>query len=343
MKDSFSSKISLYWICQLIGWGSAAIYWSYYHINDQYPVWMGIASIIASFGTGIASTHAYKDLAHRKGWIHMGLGKLIPRLLLALLVLTGIYVLVAATFVILLPPHILGIGGFLGMLAGGLRYLSIWLLAFHLYHYARNTRQAEVDQNRYEKLAIAAQFKRLNAELNPHFLFNSLNSVKALILENPSAARDAVDLLSDMLRRSLQYTDGELIPLQEEIRHISAYLAMEKIRFEDRLEYELEIQPETRSIPILPLSLFNLVENAIKHGISKSQSGGWLKIRSRIDDQQLQLTVINEGQLIPANSQGLGLQNIAERLELLYGSDASVQLSAIANNQVVSRLHIPLP
>ncbi|MEM7367107.1 MAG: histidine kinase [Bacteroidota bacterium] len=342
MKERSLGNLSLYWICQLLGWGSAAVYWSYYHISDAYPVWMGIASIVASFITGIGSTHLYKGLAHRHGWVAMNLGQLVPRLFLALLVLTAIYVFVAAAFVIFLPPQGMSFGSFLGMFTGGLRYLSIWLLAFHLYHYARNSRQAEIDQSRYEKLAIAAQFKRLNAELNPHFLFNSLNSVKALILENPHAAREAIDLLSDLLRSSLQYSDGQMIPLEEELQRISSYLALEKIRFEERLQYEMDIADASLHLHILPLSLYNLVENAIKHGINKSKSGGKILIRSQIADGTLHLSVINDGQLSSPISDGIGLQNISKRLALVYGSTASLDLQAISPQQVASHLTLPI-
>ena len=341
MKQKKPLKISLYWTCQLLGWGSAAVYWSYFQIRDDFPLWIGIGTVLAPFLTGIGSTHLYKRLAHRSGWIHLDLKQLIPRLVLALTALTTCYIVVGY-YLVLVPFGDISTSGFLGMATGGLRYMSIWLLAFHLYHHARHSRQAEINQAEYEKLALAAQFKQLNSELNPHFLFNSLNSVKALILENPKAAREAIDLLSGMLRSSLQYTDGKLIPLQEEIRRISDYLALEKIRFEERLQYSFDIKPETRDIRILPLSLYNLVENAIKHGISKSKSGGHIKISSFVEDDKLHLVVVNDGTLGDTSGNGVGLQNVAERLRLVYGPVASLDLKFLTQNQVASSLILPV-
>lgn len=343
MKVNRPENINLYWACQLLGWGSAAIYWSYYQIWGSYPLWVGIVSVIIPFLTGIGSTHLYKKLAHQKGWIHFSLKKLIPRLILALAILTVLYVFVIAVPVVtILMDKSIGFSSFLGMFTGGLRYMSIWLLAFHLYHYARHSRQAEINQAKYEKLAIAAQFRQLNLELNPHFLFNALNSVKALILDNPQAARKAVDLLSDMLRSSLQYSDGQMIPLQEELKRIAAYLELEKIRFEERLQYTMDIQPETHHIKILPLTLYNLVENAIKHGVGKSKSGGHIRVSSFLEGEKIHLVVVNDGIIKDKPVNGIGLQNISERLQLVYGQGASLDLQFISKNQVASSLILPI-
>ncbi|MEL6945836.1 MAG: histidine kinase, partial [Bacteroidota bacterium] len=224
----------------------------------------------------------------------------------------------------------------------GVRYNAIWLLAFHLYHYAWFKRQGEIDQNKYEKLAIKAQLNQLNAQLNPHFLFNALNSIKALTLENPMAARKAIDLLSDILRASLKNTNHQTIPLKEEIERTTAYLSLEQIRFEERLKYEWNIADELLNIEIPPLSLFNLVENAIKHGISQSKEGGVIKIEGAMSQDQLKLSVINTGRIQQEVHSGLGLKNIEERLELVYGEKAQLSLKNTDNQQVIANLEIPV-
>ncbi len=341
LQKNLFNKLSLYWICQLLGWGSAAAYWSYYQIRPGDGLLLGVISVIIPFFGGIVSTHAYKVLAHRHKWIDLELKQLLPILFFALIALTAAY-LVFAISCALVRYGDLGINSFLGMFTGGLRYNSIWLLAFHLYHYARYSRQAEIDQSNYEKLAIAAQLQRLNTELNPHFLFNSLNSIKALILENPSDARKAVDLLSNLLRNALQHSGKSFISLEDELASIETYLAMEKIRFEDRLHYQLDVPTETRIVPIPPLSLYNLVENAVKHGISNSKDGGQISIKARASLEFLTLEVVNDGCLQRKNENGIGIKNVSERLRLAYGSAARLRLEALNEDQVCSSLILPL-
>ncbi len=343
MNQEKRSFISLYWICQLLGWGSAAMYWSYYQIRGEEALWIEVGSVLWTFLVGIGSTHLYKHLAHRNDWTRLSARRLIPILFIVLLILTGIYVLSGyVSFITRFDSHQYNMSIFMGMFTGGLRYMAIWLLTFHMYHYARYSRQAEIDQSKYEKLAIAAQLKQLNTELNPHFLFNALNSIKALTLENPHAAREAVDLLSDMLRNSLRFSERPVIPLNEEIQRIEAYLALEKIRFEERLKYTLNIEEDTKSINIPPLSLYNLVENAVKHGINNSKAGGHIRISSFIEGAHIHLVVVNDGILKETNAKGIGLKNIAERLKLVYGEAGTMSLNAIAGNQVESRLRLPL-
>ncbi|MEM8527473.1 MAG: histidine kinase [Bacteroidota bacterium] len=342
MKPSFLHKIDAYWACQLLGWGSAAIYWSYYQISFETHLLLEILSVLFPFVGSILSTHYYKKLAHQYKWIQFSLLELIPILLLGLIILTLIYCMVCMLIFQLTIGSILSVDGFLGMATGGLRYNAIWLLAFHLYHYAWFKRQGEIDQNKYEKLAIKAQLNQLNAQLNPHFLFNALNSIKALTLENPTAARKAIDLLSSILRASLENTNHQTIPLKEEIERTEAYLKLEQIRFEERLQYEWNIAEDLWHIAIPPLSLFNLVENAIKHGISQSKQGGIIKISGVVEQNTLKLSVINTGQLQIILSDGLGLRNIEERLQLVYGNAAKFILQSTDNQEVIAILEIPV-
>jgi len=341
MKSNFFNKIDVYWTCQFLGWGSAAVYWSYYQILFETHLFFEILSVLFPFVGGILSTHCYKILAHRYQWIRLPLLKLLPILFLSLFTLTIIYCIVCMLgFQFTIGG--LDKNGFLGMATGGLRYNAIWLLAFHLYHYAWFKRQGEIDQNKYEKLAIKAQLNQLNAQLNPHFLFNALNSIKALTLENPMSARKAVDLLSNILRASLENTNHQTISLKEEVERTEAYLRLEQIRFEERLKYEWDIAEELMTHTIPPLSLFNLVENAIKHGISQSTKGGMIKISARMTQSKLRLEVKNSGKISKTLPNGLGLKNIEERLKLVYGEAAHLSLENTDNQEVVAKLEIPI-
>jgi len=229
-----------------------------------------------------------------------------------------------------------------GMLGGGLRYNAIWILAFHLYHYAKRESAIEIEKTKLENEAIKAQLHQLTAELNPHFLFNSLNSIKALVNYQPEEARNAIVLLSEILRHALQMTKKENILLEEELEQVRKYLQLEKIRFEERLHYHFDISPEAKNATILPFSLFNLVENAIKHGISQNVTGGEIKVSAHIVDGNLNLEVNNTGQLKTISGKGIGIKNIKERLQLLYGAKAHFDLFNKDNNQVTAIIQIPL-
>jgi len=231
-----------------------------------------------------------------------------------------------------------------GMISGGLRYNAIWILAFHLYHYAKRESAIEIEKTKLENEAIKAQLHQLTAELNPHFLFNSLNSIKALVNYQPEEARHAIVLLSEILRHALQMTKKENILLTEELQQVEKYLELEKIRFEERLEYSFRIHTAAKTTTIPPFSLFNLVENAIKHGISQNVSGGTINISADIVEGDLKLEVNNTGQLKndEKNDRGIGIKNIKERLQLLYGARAEFDLFNTSSNQVTAIIKIPL-
>ena len=132
----FQSKISLYWMCQLLGWGSVALYWSYFQINDQVPLATGIFSVLIPLLLAICYTHLYRNLAHRFKWINLPIRKLIPIIILAWIGITGLYTAVAMLNSTLIYGGV-ATDVFLGLFTGGARYAAIWLLAFHLYHFSQ--------------------------------------------------------------------------------------------------------------------------------------------------------------------------------------------------------------
>ena len=334
-------QISIYWLCQIMGWGSVGLYWTYHQIKNQATFWQGLFAVGIPLIGSLLITHLYRNISHQKGWVKLNLSALITPMLIALVGLTAIYILFAYLgYIAAFSNYTLPI--FMGMLSGGIRYMAIWLLVFHMYHYAHSSRQSEIDETKFEKLAIAAQYNQLNAELNPHFLFNSLNSIKALVTESPEKAREAIDLLSDILRSALDHSNHRVISLEEELKKIKSYLAIEKIRFEERLTYSFDIDAEVMQSNVPPLSLYNLVENAVKHGMSQSTIGGHIKINAFSKNSKLELEVINDGSLQVNPGIGVGLKNIAERIKLLYGTSASISLLAIPENLVKARLSLPL-
>ncbi len=179
-------------------------------------------------------------------------------------------------------------------------------------------------------LADKAQLEVLRYQLNPHFLFNALNSIRASVDEDKNRAKRMITQLSEFLRHSLLSAEKKEIPLREELEAVQNYLAIEKIRFEDKLEIKFEIEESAKDFKIPCLLLNPLVENAIKHGLQTSPKPLKIKISARIEDEKLVLEVANTGKLDNLhNSNGtkIGLKNVRERLEKLYGEKGSFELT----------------
>ncbi len=222
-------------------------------------------------------------------------------------------------------------------------YLFIWNSIYFIYHYIAESRQQQVDKLKLETLVKSLELKTIKAHINPHFIFNALNSIRALIDENPERARQAVTALGNILRSSMYSDQQEIIPLEKELKIVEDYLALEQIRFEDRLVVVYEIDPETLKNFIPPMMLQMLVENAIKHGIGKSIKGGQVKIISKNSDGFFNIVVQNTGILENViNTEGFGLQSTESRLELLFGGKANFTITALDGPLVEAKIMIPL-
>lgn len=187
-----------------------------------------------------------------------------------------------------------------------------------------------------------SQLNTLKGQINPHFMFNSLNNIRGLMLEDVDRSRDMLTKLSEMLRYSLTKNDINSIALREELEMVENYVALSKIQMEERLVFETDIPANTLDLPIPPMIIQLLVENAAKHGISKIKSGGKIFLKAAASDKQLLITVTNTGALsIAKDSTQLGLKNIRQRLRLLYGEKASFSLVEM-NGEVISSIIIPL-
>lgn len=187
-----------------------------------------------------------------------------------------------------------------------------------------------------------SQLNTLKGQINPHFMFNSLNNIRGLMLEDVDKARSMLSSLSETLRYSLTKSEVNSIALEDELDMIENYVEISKIQFENRLQFETNIDKASLSIQIPPMIVQMLVENAIKHGISNLKEGGKVSLTTQIKDHQLLIEVANSGTLVHSkNSTQLGLINIKKRLELLYGEAASFNIEEI-KNRVIATIKIPL-
>jgi two-component sensor histidine kinase len=220
------------------------------------------------------------------------------------------------------------IGGWESLLGGTVSALAVylcWCASYFAFQNYRDMRSEQENALRAEAAAHEAKWMALRGQVNPHFLFNSLNSIQALIEESPGRAQSAVGHLAGLLRHSLSRSAAAAVPLSEEIEIIQKYLAMEKIRFEENLIVDLDIQSGAELYSIPGLLLHPLVENAVKYGMQTSPLPLRLRIRASIIYGSLRLEVANTGHWLQADqedyfgeSTGIGLRLVREHLEHSY-------------------------
>jgi two-component system LytT family sensor kinase len=223
-------------------------------------------------------------------------------------------------------------------------YLSIAGIA-HAIRYFVEAKEREVQMARLSEQLAGARLAALHAQLNPHFLFNSLNTIAVLVRDGDrGTATRVIEQLSEVLRSTLSRTQENEVPLEDELRLVRQYLAVEQARFSDRLRPAFEIGPATLSAAVPRFALQHLVENALRHGIAKRTDAGRVVVTARRDGDMLDLSVEDDGAgLTSAPVQGTehGLENTRERLRTLYGDRASLVVTAAPAHGTIARLRIP--
>ncbi len=236
----------------------------------------------------------------------------------------------------------------MGALAWGMFLgTGIWTMLYVRFTEVRRQHEREINL----RLAVReAELRALEAQINPHFLFNCLNSIRALVAENPARAQDMITRLANIFRYNLRRDHAHTVPLASEVEVVGDYLALESVRFEDRLRVRFAIAPGTEKTAVPSMLLQSLVENALKHGIAPRPAGGDLIIRAepviRVDRESnaTRIEVENTGELTQAAASepaGVGLNNTRERLRLLYDGRASLELRNREDGHVVATVLIP--
>jgi len=316
------------------------------------------ATLVMIILLGLVLTHYARPFMTRWGWKEMEWQALVPRVLgmAALLSLLWSLLGYGYTYGLLRQPWPTKYSPALIMMlswVNGIFLLTGWLCLYFFYHIFDRLNRLQVEQLRLAASAKEAELRALKSQVNPHFLFNSLNSLRALIDEDAPRAREVVTRLANMLRYSLASGQLETVPFEDELRIVEDYLALEQIRHENRLRVRWEIADEarSRSLAVPPMLLQTLVENAVKYGIGARREGGELVIAARLDGAALHIRVTNPGDLAEAprtvgtrngGSTGVGLRNASERLKLLFGHRATLTLLAEPAGCVTADVFIPL-
>lgn len=338
-----------YVIAQMAGWGGFTLIYLVLMQLTQ-PMRFGTACLfVAGNCIGLLLSHGYRTLINRWGWKRLTWTALIPRVLVAVFAIAVLWTVIDWPIYEFLHDGKLAAGMDLSKTAifiystfNGIWLFTVWSLIYFGYHAFNRARRAEVDRWQFESTAKEAELRALKSQVNPHFIFNSLNTVRALIHEDPATAETMVTRLAGLLRYALQAGQLETVSLERELAIVRDYLAVEKIRFEERLRPSFDIDDDALGLAVPPLLLQTLVENAVKYGVGSNPSGGDIVISAAVESGSLKLSVANTGRLSAGGaSTGLGLRNATERLRVLFGERGVLRLREREPGWVVADVEMP--
>lgn len=348
-----------FWFFQVTGWTgySLATFLSITLVEDNIS-WPHIGHICLSAALGMLTSWPLRTLYHRTFGLDLSLRLLIATV--ALMVISGVWTVLR----ILVFAWVVGeeaiwyefnywyfgsLGVFLSwtVLYYGINYYELLTLEHQkLLEESALKREEQMRRLLAESSARDAQLQMLRYQLNPHFLFNTLNAINALVnLKENDRAQEMLKLLSDFLRHSLEQDGIENVSLAQELESLMLYLNIEKVRFEDRLSLEIDVDPAAHPALVPSLILQPIVENAMKYAIAMNEDGGTVRISGHVVDDQLRLEVSDSGpgpnNLAGDHGRGVGLRNTLERLQTLYEQSFSFDTVDIHPCGLSVQIHIP--
>jgi len=346
-------KKRLYGVLQILGWGIYVLAnFVTLRLNFQglTPEIVRISQIEILIHTPVMvlfSHYVIRKVIIKRNWLQINISRVIPRIL-GLITITALSVLLTSfplywLFGTVSPGDETILLGdiFFSFLNFLIMYL-IWSTIYFLYHFIESNNRSL----KYEAAMNEMHLNQLKSQLNPHFIFNALNSMRALVDEEPSKAKTARAQLSNILRNSLITDKKRVVSFRNELNTVKDYLALEGIRFEERLRVTYQIDPKSDGFEIPPMMVQTLVENAIKHGLSNLIEGGIIDIESTVEHSILILKIRNSGQIVHSpkkkgSRKGVGLVNTKERLKLIYGEAASFRIYNENDKFVITEVKIP--
>lgn len=324
------ARVNWYWICQLGGWtllGLANIAVNYKMLDRP-----GLLAVcVWSSLCGMAVSQLWRRVLRRHGGTAPRWRRIAPLLLPLAALQSG---LVALAFAVLQPfGPVTGLAWVPGALVFWTGTFMVWTLLYSAVQSVRRASQLEAQALRLQVAAKDAELRALQAQVNPHFFFNSMNSVRALLYEDRDAAASMIDRLAGLMRYALQSGQLQTVPLAQELEVVENYLAIEKIRFEERLRSSMRIAPGMDQVRVPPMALQTLVENAVKYGVELSAAGSDIAISAWREAGLVRIEIANTGAIrgcagsnASTASTGLGLANARKRLALAVGREASLDL-----------------
>jgi len=350
MLDRTINKKKLYITLQALGWGMFFIVYTSIAVAIADFHWEIYASYTNTIIFGILLSDFYRRWAKKHKWIELSLSSLTKNVLIATFILSIVWLFIVLpindTFFKFDQPEAHNISTFWAYFAVGFQFYIIlngWSLIYFVFQFFMNFKKSEIEKWKLQAAVKDAELIALKSQINPHFIFNSLNNIRALVVEDAEKARDMITHLSDLLRYSIQFNDKAKVSVETELEIVENYLNLESIQYEDRLTYSFDIHEDTLEQRIPPMAIQILVENAIKHGISELTKGGQVRIRTSLAGNSLVVEVTNSGQLhSKTRGTGIGIKNVSERLVLLFGQLSSFTLENTNDNMVSAKFIVPL-
>lgn len=338
---SLFSRFGWFSRLQIIGWGT--LFLLIILGNHRYTDATILASFTLVFGSGWMLTSAWHRIFKAWRWNRHGNDWRLPAA--AVLVLAPLQTAVSELATYIFARHMADVGRSERIpmeMAFWCTVMLGWTICYMAAVALRRASRLEAEALRLEVLAKDAELRALQSQVNPHFFFNSLNSVRALMYENIDNAAHMVDQLATLMRYTLMSTFSDCVPLQQELDAVHAYLGIEKLRFEERLRAHFEIDDVMAHVTIPPMTLQTLVENAVKYGVERRTDGSEIRITARQSGGHAVIEVANQGSLLAnAGSTRVGMGNARKRLELAKGEQSSLDLSE-HDGWVKATLRFPL-
>jgi sensor histidine kinase YesM len=349
-------KARLYCILNISGWCIFLVVYSWIAVTMYLFHWKILLAYFNSTIIGFSLTHFLRLFIKKKEWIKLPIRRLALYTVVASLIMGAIWALITypINYSLLGLNELEGLDKFrnenIGLVNTILTVhfqfsllMFIWCLLYFGINFFYHFRESEVEKWKLNAMVREAELQALKSQINPHFIFNSLNNIRSLVLEDPEKARSMITNLSGLLRYSIQFSRKEKVKLEDEIEVVKNYLKLESIQYEDRLRYKLEITEEALDFKIPPMIIQILVENAIKHGIAALPEGGEVNIRTHLFEDDLVVEVINSGRYkTEIAGTGIGLQNASERLRMLFGKLSTLTVENLDDNRVIAKFSVPI-
>lgn len=339
------NKQRLYWLCQILGWGGMVMVETInytFFIIQHFDFNFFIAFIIYAV-LGIASTHLFKIVLKRfhvfekkpaQIWFIAIVSTFLISFIITITYAAPSFITDFQAAIKSYPPSYM-----LASIMNWARYVFVWVIIYFMYNILNQNHKNAEEKLRALNAAKTFELELLKTQINPHFLFNALNSIKALVTIDPSKCGDAIVMLSELLRYTLNYGSQPIIPLNDEVNEVKKYLALEQLRFGKRLAVQYDIAENTLSQTIPPALILTLAENAIKHGVSQQIGETKVTIRITLEQENLYIKVLNTGTYAPKETVGIGLKHIRRRLEEIYGERAIFGIES-QTSEVIASIYI---
>ena len=348
----YLSRKKQFWVCQIVGWSMLAtanlllrLMPDFNNVGEQ------IANSLVLLLFGLLTSLGLRVFYIKSRMIEKSLSRMVLPVLICSLISTSAMALFMLGTISLLhstnPDYDSALGhmNIISNIIGLYPITLIWSCIYIGVQSLQRWKQVESEKLSLQLALKEAQLNTLIGQINPHFMFNSLNNIRALMLEDINQARASITQLSNVMRHALSADKKSHIPLEQELKVIEEFIAISGIQYEGRLKFKSKVDDHLLHVLVPPMMIQMLIENAIKHGISLVKGGGVLSLEINKQADFIFIQVCNPGSLKPSStsstSTNIGLHNIRKRLQLLYGSSASLELSE-ADETVIATLTFPI-